>query len=158
MTGWRIGYAGGPRELIAAMATIQSQSTSNPCSIAQAAAQAALDGPLDFLVARNETFRQRRDFCLDVFNATPGLSCRRPEGAFYLFPSCSGLLGRKAPDGRVLGNDSDVCRYLLEEARVAVVPGSAFGLEGYFRISFATSTERLEQACQRIRQACERLN
>jgi aspartate aminotransferase len=158
MTGWRIGYAGGPKALIAAMATIQSQSTSNPCSIAQAAALAALDGPMDFLAARNEVFRQRRDLCLNAFNATPGLSCRRPEGAFYLFPSCVDLLGRKTPAGDTLVNDSDVSRYLLTQARVAVVPGSAFGQEGYFRISFATATERLEQACERIRQACAQLN
>jgi len=154
MTGWRIGYAGGPRELIAAMATLQSQSTSNPCSVSQAAAIAALDGPMDFLPPRNETFRKRRDLCLDAFNATPGLSCRRPEGAFYLFPSCAGLVGRKTPAGETLANDADVARYLLTQARVAVVPGSSFGLEGYFRISFATSTERLEEACKRIREAC----
>lgn len=158
MTGWRIGYAGGPKTLIAAMATIQSQSTSNPSSIAQAAAQAALDGPMDFLAARNEIFRQRRDLCMDAFNATPGLSCRRPEGAFYLFPSCAGLIGRTTPDGTVLRNDLDVGRYFLEQARVAVVPGSAFGVEGYFRISFATATERLEQACARLREACAQLN
>ena len=158
MTGWRIGYAGGPKALIAAMATIQSQSTSNPCSIAQAAALAALDGPMDFLRERNEIFRQRRDLCLDAFNATPGLVCRRPEGAFYLFPSCSALIGRKTPSGEVLRTDVDVSRYLLEGARVAVVPGSAFGFEGFFRISFATSTERLEQACERIRKACVELS
>ena len=158
MTGWRIGYAGGPRELIAAMATIQSQSTSNPCSVSQAAAIAALDGPMDFLADRNEVFRERRDLCLDAFNGTQGLSCRRPEGAFYLFPSCSGLYGLKTPAGVSLENDLDVSRYLLEQARVAVVPGSAFGLEGYFRISFATATERLEEACRRIRQACAQLN
>ncbi|MBI6884983.1 pyridoxal phosphate-dependent aminotransferase [Pseudomonas putida] len=158
MTGWRIGYAGGPSELIAAMATIQSQSTSNPCSISQAAAIAALDGPIDFLSSRNATFEQRRNLCLDAFNSIPGLSCRRPEGAFYLFPSCSGLYGRKTPAGGVLKNDLEVTRYLLEEAQVAVVPGSAFGLEGYFRISFATSTNRLEEACHRIKQACARLS
>lgn len=158
MTGWRIGYAGGPQPLIAAMATIQSQSTSNPCSIAQAAAMAALDGPMDFLAERNDVFQQRRDLCLDAFNSTPGLGCRRPEGAFYLFPSCGGLVGRKTPSGEMLTNDSDVGRYLLTEARVAVVPGSAFGQEGYFRISFATATERLEQACERIQQACRQLS
>ena len=158
MTGWRIGYAGGPQPLIAAMATIQSQTTSNSCSIAQAAAVAALDGPMDFLHARNETFRGRRDYCLAALNATSGLSCRRPEGAFYLFPSCSRLFGRKAPNGGELRNDIDFGRYLLEQAHVAVVPGSAFGCEGYFRISFATSTERLEQACDRIQRACAQLD
>lgn len=154
MTGWRIGYAGGPKDLIAAMATIQSQSTSNPCSVAQAAAQAALDGSMDFLESRQDTFRQRRDLCLDAFNATPGLSCRRPEGAFYLFPSCAGLSGLTTPAGSVLCNDIDVSRYLLEQAHVAVVPGSAFGSEGYFRISFAATTDRLVQACERIRLVC----
>lgn len=157
MTGWRIGYAGGPKDLIAAMATIQSQTTSNPCAISQAAAVAALDGPIDFLAERNEVFRERRDLCLDAFNDTPGLMCRRPEGAFYLFPSCAGLIGRKTPAGVELTNDVEVSRYLLEAARVAVVPGSAFGLEGYFRISFATSTAVLEHACSRIRQACDQL-
>lgn len=157
MTGWRIGYAGGPKDLIAAMATIQSQTTSNPCAISQAAAVAALDGPIDFLAERNEVFRQRRDLCLDAFNATPGLACRRPEGAFYLFPSFTGLIGRKTPAGVELTNDVDVSRYLLDAARLAVVPGSAFGLEGYFRISFATSSALLEQACARIRKACEAL-
>lgn len=157
MTGWRIGYAGGPKALIAAMATIQSQSTSNPCSIAQAAALAALDGPMDFLVPRNETFRQRRDLCLSSFNSTPGLFCLKPEGAFYLFPSCRGLFGHTTPDGSLLQNDLDVCRYLLEQAQVAVVPGSAFGHAGHFRISFATSTEILERACERIQQACLQL-
>jgi aspartate aminotransferase len=158
MTGWRIGFAGGPRELIAAMSTLQSQTTSNPCSIAQAAAQAALDGPLDFLESRNQIFSQRRDLCLSAFESIPGLTCRRPEGAFYLFPSCEGLINRQTPAKRVLSDDTDVCRYLLEQARVAVVPGSAFGLEGYFRMSFATSTEQLEQACVRIRLACEQLS
>ena len=158
MTGWRIGFAGGPRHLIIAMSTIQSQSTSNPCSIAQAAALAALDGPMDFLETRNDTFRQRRDLCLDAFNATEGLQCRRPEGAFYLFPSCEGLTGRKTPDGATLHDDLAVGQFLLEQARVAVVPGSAFGYPGYFRISFATSTERLAEACKRIHKACHQLN
>lgn len=156
MTGWRIGYAAGPTEIIAAMATIQSQSTSNPCSIAQVAAQAALDGPLEFLTSRNEIFRKRRDLCLDSFNTTPGLSCRRPEGAFYLFPSCSGLIGRRTLEGKYLENDMDVCSYLLNMANVAAVPGSAFGMEGYFRISFATSTERLQKACEQIKSACQK--
>lgn len=158
MTGWRIGFAGGPRHLISAMSTIQSQSTSNPCSIAQAAAMAALDGPMDFLETRNETFRHRRDLCLDAFNAVDGLQCRRPEGAFYLFPSCEGLIGRKTADGTTLADDIAVGQFLLEQARVAVVPGSAFGYAGHFRISFATSTERLVEACDRIREACRGLN
>ncbi|MBP6900067.1 MAG: pyridoxal phosphate-dependent aminotransferase [Burkholderiaceae bacterium] len=158
MTGWRIGYAAGPRELIQAMATLQSQSTSNPCSIAQAAAVAALDGPHDFLAARNQVFQARLDLCLAALRSTPGLGCRRPEGAFYLFPRCEDLIGRADPHtGRPLRNDLEVTRYLLERARVAVVPGSAFGAPGHFRISFATATERLETACQRIRAACAEL-
>ena len=157
MTGWRIGYAGGPEELIAAMATVQSQSTTNPNSIAQAASVAALDGPTDFMREFNRTYQVRRDMCLQAFNSIEGMSCRVPEGAFYLYPACSGFVGRKTPTGTVVGNDTDFVRFLLEEAKVAVVPGAAFGLEGYFRMSFATSTARLEAACQRIREACTRL-
>ena len=158
MTGWRIGYAGGPADLIKAMATIQSQSTTNPSSVSQAAAVAALTGPLDFLAERNEVFRQRRDLCLAAFNSTHGLSCRTPDGAFYLFPSCQGMLGRKLPDGRIIETDVDFATFLLEEANVAVVPGSAFGLAPFFRISFATATERLRLACERIAVACDRLS
>lgn len=158
MTGWRIGYAGGPADIIKAMATLQSQSTSNPSSISQAAAQAALDGPMDFLAARNETFRERRDLCLAAFDAIEGLSCRKPEGAFYLFPSCAGMIGRRRPDGRVIESDGDFVMWLLEEAGVAAVPGSAFGLAPYFRISFATATEQLEKACARIEAACRALS
>ncbi len=158
MTGWRIGYAGGPQPLIAAMATIQSQSTSNPSSVSQAASVAALDGTMDFLAERNDVFRQRRDLCLEAFNSIDGLSCRVPEGAFYLFPSCGGLVGRTTAAGLRIANDADVARFLMEEAQVAVVPGSAFGLEGYFRISFATATTRLQDACERIRMACAQLN
>jgi aspartate aminotransferase len=157
MTGWRIGFAGGPQSLISAMATIQSQSTSNPCSVAQAAAVAALNGTHDFLAGWNTIFRERRDFCMAAFNATEGLSCCAPDGAFYLFPSCGALFGRRTPRGSRIENDGDVARFLLEEAQVAVVPGSAFGLDGFFRISFATSNERLEAACVQIQQACARL-
>jgi aspartate aminotransferase len=157
MTGWRIGYAGGPRPLINAMSTIQSQSTSNPCSIAQAAARAALDGSLDFMPPRTDTYRHRRDHCLEAFNATTGLTCRKPEGAFYLFPSCSQLFGGTTPGGEILRNDVDVSRYLLEEGRVAVVPGSAFGCPDYFRITFAIATERIEAACERIHRACRQV-
>jgi len=157
MTGWRIGYAGGPRTLINAMATIQSQSTSNPCSIAQAAAQAALNGPLDFMPSRTDTYRHRRDLCLESFNSTPRLACRKPEGAFYLFPSCGMLFGGTTPKGEILKDDVDVSRYLLEEGQVAVVPGSAFGCPGYFRITFAIATERLETACERIHRACKQV-
>lgn len=157
MTGWRIGYAGGPTDIVKAMATLQSQSTSNPSSVSQAAALAALNGSLDFLTERNTTFRQRRDLCLDAFNQIDGLSCSRPNGAFYLFPSCAGMIGRKRPDGKIIQTDSDFVMWLLEGAGVAAVPGSAFGMAPYFRISFATATEKLEAACERIRGACSEL-
>jgi aspartate aminotransferase len=157
MTGWRIGYAGGPVELIRAMATVQSQSTSNPSSVSQAAATVALDMPLDFLAERNAAFLERRDLCLEKLNAIDGITCRVPDGAFYLFPSCAGLLGRKTPDGRTIATDTDVSTYLMEAANVAVVPGTAFGLAPYFRISFATATERLRTACERIAAACTTL-
>jgi len=157
MTGWRIGYAGGPAALIRAMATIQSQSTTNPSSISQAAAVAALTGPLDFLAERNAVVQERRDLCLASFNAMPGLTCRTPDGAFYLFPSCAGLIGKTTPDGKLIESDVDFATYMLESVGVAVVPGSAFGLGPYFRISFATSTERLRAACTRIGDACASL-
>lgn len=157
MTGWRIGFAGGPAQLIKAMATLQSQSTTNPSSVSQAAAVAALTGPLDFLAERNAVFQTRRDLCLEAFSHIEGLSCATPEGAFYLYPSCAGLIGRKRPDGRVIANDADFVEYLLSEANVAAVPGVAFGLEPYFRISFATGTDRLRSACERIATACAAL-
>ncbi|MBY5871396.1 pyridoxal phosphate-dependent aminotransferase [Rhizobium leguminosarum] len=157
MTGWRIGYAGGPVDLIRAMATIQSQSTTNPSSVSQAAAVAALTGPLNFLAERNAVFQERRDLCLAAFNGIDGLSCKTPDGAFYLFPSCAGVIGKKAPNGKVLETDVDFATYLLESVGVAVVPGSAFGLGPYFRISFATSTDRLRDACERIADACASL-
>jgi aspartate aminotransferase len=157
MTGWRIGFAGGPKSLIEAMATVQSQSTSNPCSVSQAAAQAALDSPMDFIKERNDAFQRRRDTALEKLNAIDGIRCRRPEGAFYLFPSCEDLIGRATPEGKILQNDVDLCDYLFDYARVAVVPGIAFGTGGHFRISFATSDERLALGCDRISQACELL-
>ncbi|MES0172592.1 pyridoxal phosphate-dependent aminotransferase [Mesorhizobium sp. M0006] len=158
MTGWRIGYAGGPEKLIRAMATLQSQSTTNPSSISQAAAVAALTGPLDFLTERNAMFKTRRDLCLAAFNDIEGLSCRTPDGAFYLFPSCAGMIGRRRPDGRAIETDIDFATFLLEDAGVAVVPGSAFGLAPYFRISFATATDKLRSACERIEEACGKLS
>lgn len=157
MTGWRIGYAGGPKELIRAMATIQSQSTSNPCSISQAAAVAALDGDQGFLAERNEVFRKRRDLVVALLNRAPGLRCLKPEGAFYVYPSCAGVIGKRTPKGERIQSSEDFVRYLLEDAGVAVVHGAAFGLDPYFRISYATATELLEDACQRIVRACERL-
>ncbi|NBB70621.1 MAG: aminotransferase class I/II-fold pyridoxal phosphate-dependent enzyme [Alphaproteobacteria bacterium] len=157
MTGWRIGYAGGPAELVKAMAKVQSQSTSNPSSISQAAAVAALDGPHDFIAERNAVFEQRRDLVAERLDAVPGLRCRRPEGAFYVYPSCAGVIGKRTPDGRVLASSEDFARYLLESEGVAVVHGGAFGLDPCFRISYATATDVLEEACTRIERACAAL-
>jgi len=157
MTGWRIGYGGGPKALVKAMTTIQSQSTSNPSSIGQAAAVEALNGPQDFIPEHNKHFKARRDLVVDWLNRCPGLHCHRPEGAFYVYPSCAGTLGKTTPGGKVIGSDEDFVTYLLEEAGVAVVQGSAFGLAPYFRISYATSTALLEDACARIQRACEAL-
>jgi aspartate aminotransferase len=157
MTGWRIGYAGGPEALIRAMAVVQSQSTSCPSSISQAAALAALNGPQDFLAARTESFRRRRDLVVAALNAIPGISCRAPEGAFYTFASCAGLIGKTTPSGRVIGSDRDFCAWLLDEADVAMVPGAAFGLSPYFRISYATSEAELTEALARIATACATL-
>jgi len=157
MTGWRIGFAGGPRPIIKAMAKIQSQSTSNPCSVAQAAATAALNGPQGFLAERNKVFQGRRDLVVSMLNQATGLSCPRPEGAFYVYPDCSGMISKTTPQGAVLDTDEAVAAYLLETEGVAVVHGAAFGLSPAFRISYATSTEALEDACGRIQRACAAL-
>ena len=157
MTGWRIGYAAGPVEIIKAMSIIQSQSTSNPCSISQAASVEALRGDQSFLKQRNEVFKKRRDMVVAALNNIEGINCNCPEGAFYVFPSCKGLLGKTTPAGKKISNDTDFASYLLEEALVAVVPGIAFGLEGFFRISYATSDDILEKACKRIAVACVKL-
>ncbi len=157
MTGWRIGYAGGPVEIIRAMGKVQSQSTSNPSSISQAAAVAALNGPQDFLVERNAVFARRRDLIVDLLNEAPGLSCPTPEGAFYVYPSCAGVIGRRAPGGTVIDSSESFARFLLEDSGVAVVHGSAFGLDPHFRISYATATEQLEEAGKRIIATCQKL-
>lgn len=157
MTGWRLGYGAGPKALIAAMAVVQSQSTSNPCSISQAAAVAALNGPQDLVAQWRDVFQRRRDFVVERLNAIEGISCRRPEGAFYTFASCAGLIGRRTATGAVIDSDSAFCRYLLESHDVAVVPGSCFGLGPYFRISYAASDADLRQACERIAAACSSL-
>jgi aspartate aminotransferase len=154
MTGWRIGYAGGPAELIKAMTTIQSQSTSNPSSIAQWAAVEALNGPQDFIPVNNETFKERRDLVVSMLNQAKGISCPRPEGAFYVYPSCAGTIGKTSPTGKVIANDEDFVTELLETEGVAVVQGSAFGLGPAFRISYATKTTDLEDACKRIQRFC----
>ena len=157
MTGWRIGYAAGPVELIKAMAVVQSQSTSNPSSISQAAAVEALSGPQTFIAERNAVFKERRDLVVDMLNRAKGLQCPKPEGAFYVYPSCAGAIGKKTPDGKVIKTDTDFVTYLLESVGVAVVQGEAFGLSPYFRISYATSTAALKEACGRIQRACEAL-
>ena len=157
MTGWRIGYAGGPRDLIKAMAKIQSQSTSNPSSVSQAAAVQALTGPQDYIAESNVVFRERRDLVVSMLNQASGLSCPKPEGAFYVYPSCAGLIGKTAPGGTTIGTSEDFASYLLEAEGVAVVHGAAFGLDPHFRISYATSTEALQEACERIQRACASL-
>ena len=158
MTGWRIGYAGGPKHLITAMSKLQSQSTSNPSSISQAAALAALEGPEEFLLERNERFKTRRDMVVKMLNECNGLSCIKPSGAFYVYPSCSGIIGKSSKEGKLIENSIDFSAYLLESAGVAVVPGSAFGADPFFRISYATSDSILEEACNRIKKACEQLS
>ena len=157
MTGWRIGYAGGPAPLIKAMAKIQSQSTSNPSSVSQAAAVAALNGPQDYIAMSNEVFRERRDLVVGMLNQATGLDCPTPNGAFYVYPSCAGLIGKTTPDGATIATSEDFAGYLLESEGVAVVHGAAFGLDPHFRISYATATELLEDACQRIQRACAAL-
>ena len=157
MTGWRIGYAAGPKELIKAMGVIQSQSTSNPSSVSQAAAVEALNGPQDFIKERAEAFKERRDLVVSMLNQASGIKCHKPEGAFYVYPSCEGTIGKTTPDGKVIGTDEDFVTCLLESEGVAVVQGSAFGLAPFFRISYATSTAELEEACQRIQRACAAL-
>ncbi|HEV7879030.1 pyridoxal phosphate-dependent aminotransferase [Bradyrhizobium sp.] len=154
MTGWRIGYAGGPIELIKAMTTIQSQSTHAPSSIAQWASVEALNGPQDFIPLNNETFKERRDLVVSMLNQAKGISCPRPEGAFYVYPSCAGTIGKTSPTGKVIANDEDFVTELLETEGVAVVQGSAFGLGPAFRISYATKTSDLEDACKRIQRFC----
>ena len=158
MTGWRIGYAGGPKHLITAMSKLQSQSTSNPSSISQAAALAALEGPEEFLLERNERFKNRRDMVVKMLNECDGLSCIKPSGAFYVYPSCSGIIGKSSKEGKLIENSIDFSSYLLESVGVAVVPGSAFGADPFFRISYATSESILEEACNRIKKACEQLS
>ena len=157
MTGWRIGFAGGPPWLIKAMAKLQSQSTSNPCSIAQAAATAALNGPQDFLAGRAAAFQQRRDLVVAMLNQVNGIACPRPEGAFYVYPDVSGLIGKSTPGGLTIENDEMLVGYLLDEGRVAAVHGAAFGVSPAFRVSYAVSDETLTRACERIQTACAAL-
>ena len=158
MTGWRIGYAAGPKELIKAIGKIQSQSTSNPSSISQAAAVEALNGPQGFIKMRSKAFKERRDFVVKSLNAIDGIECLNPDGAFYVFPSCKGLMGKKDSNGKELKTDTDFVKSLLETSGIAVVQGSAFGLEGFFRISYATSMKNLKKALDKISIFCKGLN
>jgi aspartate aminotransferase len=158
MTGWRIGYAGGPEPLIKAMAKVESQSTSNPCSISQWAAVEALNGTQDFIKPRAAVFETRRDLVVSMLNQAAGLECPRPEGAFYVYPSCAGLIGKKTPGGHVIDSDGAFASALLDAEGVAVVQGEAFGLSPFFRISYATGTEILEDACTRIQRFCASLS
>ncbi|MFZ0426344.1 MAG: pyridoxal phosphate-dependent aminotransferase [Xanthobacteraceae bacterium] len=157
MTGWRIGYAGGPEQLIKTMAMIQSQSTSNPTAVAQYAAIEALDGPQDFIPKHNKIFKERRDLCVSMLNQANGLQCPKPEGAFYVYPSCAGTMGKTAPNGKKLATDEDFVTELLEAEGVAVVQGTPFGVGPAFRISYATATSALEEACTRIQRFCGNL-
>jgi aspartate aminotransferase len=157
MTGWRIGYAGAPEPLIKAMATLQSQSTTNPNAIAQWASVEALDGPQDFIARNNAVFKERRDLIVGMLNQATGLKCPKPEGAFYVYPSCAGAIGKTAPSGKVIRTDEDFVIELLETEGVAVVQGSAFGLGPAFRISYATATSALEEAGRRIQRFCGNL-
>ena len=157
MTGWRIGYAAGPLDLIKAMGTVQSQSTNNPSSISQTAAVEALNGPQNFILERAAAFQTRRDLVVSMLNQAPGITCNRPEGAFYVYPSCADCIGKKTPDGRVIGSDDEFCAYLIDAEGVVTVPGTAFGLSPHFRISYATDDATLEEACRRIQRAAAAL-
>jgi aspartate aminotransferase len=158
MTGWRIGYAAGPVALIKAMGTVQSQSTSNPSSVSQYAALEALTGPQDFLAPNRALFQSRRDLVVDMLNAAKGVTCPKPEGAFYVYPDISGCIGKTTPKGQKITNDEDFATYLLEDTGVAVVFGAAFGLSPNFRVSYATSNAILTEACSRIQAFCESLD
>ncbi len=158
MTGWRIGYAAGPKEIIKAIAKIQSQSTTNPSSISQAASVEALTGTQDFIKKRADSFQERRDFVVKALNKIDGIECLNPDGAFYVFPSCKGLMGKKDTNGKEIKSDTDFVQSLLESSGIAVVQGSAFGLEGFFRISYATSMDNLKKALEKISSFCKNLN
>ena len=158
MTGWRVGFAGGPRELIMAMTKVQGQSTTHTAAVSQAASVAALNGPHDFITANNKIFKERRDLVVSMLNQAPGLKCPTPEGAFYVYPSVAETIGKKTPEGQVIETDGDFVNYILETEGVAAVQGEAFGLSPHFRISYATSTELLEEACRRTQRACAALS
>ncbi|MCY7318304.1 MAG: pyridoxal phosphate-dependent aminotransferase [Ramlibacter sp.] len=157
MTGWRLGYGGAPAELVKAMVKLQSQSTTNPSSIGQAAAVEALNGPQQFIAERTRIFQDRRDLLVTQLNAIPGIHCHSPEGAFYAFPSCADLIGKTTPEGKLLASDEDFVLYLLEAQNLAVLQGGAYGVSPFFRISFATSVPQLQEGLRRLRLACEAL-
>ena len=157
MTGWRLGYCGSSKEIIAAMNKIQSQSTTSTSSISMAAAVEALEGPQEFIKAHNEAFLRRRDFVVNALNSIDGINCLTPQGAFYVYPTCKGVIGKETPDGNKILNDEDFMNYLLESEGIAGVHGAAFGLSPYFRLSYATSDDTLKDACSRIKRACEKL-
>ena len=157
MTGWRLGYAGGPADLISAMGNVQQQSSTHASSITQAAALEALAGPQAVVDERRALFQRRRDRVVDALDAIDGLSCMRPDGTFFAYPSCQGLIGRRTPQGQSIESDGDFVLHLLESEHVATIPGAAFGMSPHFRVSFATSEQRLEEACARIARACAAL-
>ncbi len=158
MTGWRVGFAAGPKELIKPITMVQSQSTTHTAAVSQAASVEALNGPQDFIAANNKIFQERRDLVVSMLNQAQGLSCPTPEGAFYVYPSCAGTIGKKTPDGATIETDEDFVTYILESEGVAAVQGTAFGLSPHFRVSYATATDLLEDACQRIQRACAALS
>ena len=157
MTGWRLGYCGAPKEIIAAMNKIQSQSTTSTSSISMAASVEALNGSQDFIDEHNQAFIRRRDLVVNLLNQIDGLSCLKPQGAFYVYPSCAGVIGKQTPEGKKISNDEDFMSYLLESEGIAGVHGAAFGLSPYFRLSYATSDKILKDACARIKRACKQL-
>jgi len=157
MTGWRVGYAAGPKELIKAMVNVQGQATSGICTVAQAAAVAALEGPQDLVAERAAIYKARRDLVVELLNKAPGVSCHKPEGAFYVYPSIAGCIGKTSAGGRRIATDKDFCEAMLEEKHVAIVHGGAYGMSPYFRVSYATDTESLKEACTRIIDFCTAL-
>jgi aspartate aminotransferase len=157
MTGWRVGFAGGPVQLIKAMTKVQSQSLTHTAAVSQAASIVALNGTHDFITSNNAVFKARRDLVVSMLNQAKGLSCATPEGAFYVYPSCAGLIGKKTKEGKIILSDEDFVTYLLDSEGVAVVHGAAFGLSPHFRISYAAATDILEDCCQRVQRACNAL-
>ena len=157
MTGWRVGYAAAPKQMIQQMTKLQSLVTGGACSVSQAASIAALTGPQDFIKDRSKSFQERRDIVVSMINQAAGLSCPTPKGAFYIYPSCAGVIGKQTPSGKTINNDRDFVLYLLEQENVATVHGGAYGISPHFRISYASAQDELIEACQRIQRACAAL-